>query len=267
LINESLKDQVAIVTGGYSGIGKAIVSELLEANMKVVLVDNKIENDESELGTQQQNQNLAFMNFNLLDTHLLEDIIEYSDKKFGRLDLLVNCAGMYPSSPALKIPETEWDHVMDLNLKAPFFLSKAFAKYLIRNNNGGTIINLASTAASMPRSGISHYATSKAGLVMLTRVLALEWASANIRVNAICPGVVKTNTLMSSLKTEELQKEHEEKISKIPFAREASPNEIAKSVLYLANNEYSGYITGQSIYIDGGYTSGQVFTSFNPGFE
>jgi len=260
---ESLRDQVAIVTGGYSGIGKAIVSELLKSNMKVVVVDNKVKQEDIEINSEQENPNLVFMKFNLFETELLEEIITYTDEKFGRIDLLVNCAGVYPSNPILKITENEWDQVIDLNLKAPFFLSKAFADYLIEKNTGGSIINLASTAATMPRPGISHYATSKAGLVMLTRVQALEWASANIRVNAICPGVVKTDTLMSSLKTEELLRVHDEKVSKIPFGREALPEEIAKTVIYLANKEYSGYITGQSIYIDGGYTSGQVFTSFN----
>lgn len=263
MTNESLKDQVAIVTGGYSGIGKAIVSELLKANMKVVVVDNKIKQDELAINRDQENPNLAYMNINLFETRLLEDIIAFADGKFGRIDILVNCAGVYPSNPIVKITENEWDQVIDLNLKAPFFLSQAFANYLIDKNKGGSIINMASTAATMPRPGISHYATSKAGLVMLTRVQALEWASANIRVNAICPGVVKTDTLMSSLKTEKLQEEHGEKISKIPFGREALPEEIAKTVIYLANSEYSGYITGQSIYVDGGYTSGQVFASFN----
>ena len=254
-----IRNQVAIVTGGSSGIGKAITQELLEANMKVIVVDI-VEPGEDELF--KGFKNVAYIQFDLFNTSSFHEIIDFTNETFGGIDLLINCAGVYPSKPALQIGEDEWDQVIDLNLKVPFLLSKKTANYMIKKKTGGSIINIASSAASMPRPGISHYAASKAGLVMLTRVLALEWAPFSIRVNAICPGVVETDTLLFSLKTEQMYQEHKEKISKIPLARAATPNDITKSVLFLANPAYSGYITGQSIYIDGGYTSGQVYSSF-----
>lgn len=267
MIGDSLRDQVAIVTGGSSGIGSAIVKELLSSGMRVVIVDidkKKAEDSIQQYGTMDK---VAVVELDLTHTSSLQQVTETANKRFGRIDLLVNCAGIFPSKPILLMIEDEWDHVINLNMKAPFFLSQVVARYMIEKKMTGSILNIASTAASMPRAGISHYAASKAGLVMLTRVMALEWAPYGIRVNAVCPGVVETETLKTGLQTERLQKEHEEKISKMPLSRAVLPEEVAKTVLYLADPVYSGSVMGQALHIDGGYTAGQVFTTFRPGTE
>ncbi|WP_026074422.1 SDR family NAD(P)-dependent oxidoreductase [Brevibacillus massiliensis] len=150
MIAKSLQDQVAVVTGGSSGIGHAIVKELCKAGMKVAIVDIDKKKAEDSIKETQWRERAAVMETDLFHTSSLSQVVEFADEKFGRIDLLVNCAGIYPSNPVLQVNEE-------------------------------------ATAAVMPRPGISHYAASKAGLVMLTRVFALEWAEFGIRVLRFVP--------------------------------------------------------------------------------
>lgn len=263
LIDVSLKGQTAIVTGGSNGIGEAVANTLMKAGANVLVVDREQpQKGKWSVSSSQTDAQVDFFLMNLYETEKLKQIVAYADEQFGRIDLLVNCAGIYPSQPALTITEGHWNRVLDLNLKVPFFLAQAVADYMIERQIKGSIINIASTAAAMARPGVAHYCSSKAGLVMLTRVLALEWAQHGIRVNAVCPGLVETEALLASLTTQDLQKEHQEKISKAPLMRAAKPEEIAQSVLFFADNAAAGFITGQAFYIDGGYTAGQTFTTF-----
>lgn len=259
----SLEGQAAIVTGGSAGIGKAIVNTLIEAGAKVMIIDKDKENGELLAASHQENgKNAAFLELDLYNTSSYEQAIDFTLQQFGRIDLLVNCAGVYPTQPALSVTEKDWDRVFDLNLKAPFFMAQKAAEWMAQKKVKGSIINIASTAATMARPGVAHYCASKAGVVMMTRVLALEWAQYGIRVNAVCPGLVETDTLMATLTTPELQREHKEKISKAPLQRAAEPEEIARGVLYFADNKSASFITGQALYIDGGYTAGQTFSTF-----
>lgn len=255
-----LNGQVAIVTGGSTGIGAAIVKAFIAAGAKVVIVDRDQEKG-SKL-VREVGENATFLAKDLYKISELFEIVEFAHQTFGRIDCLVNCAGMYPSQPALNITEQDWERVIDLNLKVPFFLSKAVVQYMIKLGIKGSIVNISSTSALMARPGVVHYCSSKAGLAMQTRVLALEWAQYDIRVNAVSPGLVETDTLLASLITPELQKEHQEKLAKAPLQRAADPMEIAMGVLYFADNQSAGFITGQSLYIDGGYTAGQTFEAF-----
>lgn len=257
----NLHDQVAIVTGGSAGIGAAIVKAFIAAGAKVIIVDR--EQEKGKKLVRESGENAAFLAKDLYKISELPEIVEFAHQTFGRIDCLVNCAGMYPSQPALMITENDWDRVIDLNLKVPFFLSQTVVQYMIQYGIKGSIVNISSTAALMARPGVVHYCASKAGLAMQIRVLALEWAQYGIRVNAVSPGLVETDTLLASLTTPELQKEHQEKIAKAPLQRAAEPAEIAMGVLYFADNQSAGFITGQSLYIDGGYTAGQTFASFN----
>lgn len=221
----NLNGQVAIVTGGSAGIGEVIVKAFVSAGAKVVIIDLNQEKGNKlvrEIGGE-----AVFMAKDLYRISELTEIVEFAHQSFGRIDCLVNCAGMYPSQPALTITEQDWDGIIDLNLKVPFFLSQAVVQYMIQHRIKGAIVNISSTAAIMARPGVVHYCSSKAGLAMQTRVLALEWAQHGIRVNAISPGLVETDTLLASLTTPELQNEHLEKLSKTPLLRAAEPIEIA----------------------------------------
>jgi NAD(P)-dependent dehydrogenase (short-subunit alcohol dehydrogenase family) len=141
-----------------------------------------------------------------------------------------------------------------------FFLNQAIARTMIEKKISGSLINITSTASEVARPGVVHYCSSKAGVKMMTQVLALELAPYNIRVNAVGPGLVETETLMNTLTTEKAVKEHEEKLSYSPLQRAAGVEEIADGVLYFASSK-SSYVTGQTLLIDGGYSAGRIFKS------
>jgi NAD(P)-dependent dehydrogenase (short-subunit alcohol dehydrogenase family) len=190
-----------------------------------------------------------------------EEIVKRTVGAFGSLDVLVNCAGVFPTAPALDLAVEEWDHVFGINLRAPFLCSRAVAHWMIEKRRPGNIVNIASAAGSIARPGIAHYATSKAALIMLTKVLALEWAEHDIRVNAVAPGLVETPGVTEGLlNTEEGRQEHLRKLDKIPMARVGEPREIADAVLFLASDN-SSFVTGHTLYVDGGYSAGHTFRS------
>lgn len=262
MIRDGIANKVAVVTGAHQGIGKSIADEMIAAGAFVIAVDRTKPSTASK-----SSDAVSFIQANLYDTSNIDKVVEEMFELFGRIDILVNCAGIYPSKPAIAITENEWDAVLDLNLKVPFMLNRTVAKEMIRQGMPGSIVNIASTAAQNARPGAAPYCASKAGLVMLTRVLALEWAPYQIRVNAVCPGLVETETLMNTLTTPTLIAEHKEKIAKTPMQRGAKPEEIAEVVLTLADSTRSGYITGQALYVDGGYTAGQTFATFKQQME
>lgn len=258
----SLSGKVAVVTGASQGIGLAIITELSRNGAVVVCVDKDfIDNRE---GTA---DDAAFYQLDLYRTKDFQPMVENLWATHGKIDIWVNCAGIYPSKPAISINEDEWDMVLDLNLKAPFLLSTIVAKRMIESGVQGSIVNIASTAGKIARPGVAHYCASKAGLLMLTRVLALEFAPYQVRVNSVCPGLVETDNVITSLKTPDMQEEHRQKIAKTPMMRAADPREIARAVLYFADEDTSGYTTGQALYVDGGYTAGQTYTTFQEQME
>lgn len=153
----------------------------------------------------------------------------------------------------------EWDRVLGLNLRAPFLCSRAAARHMVSSGRPGNIINIASTAGAIARPGVAHYAASKAALIMLTKVLAIEWAEHDIRVNAVAPGLVETPGVVDGLLgTEEGRREHLRKLEKIPMARPGEPREIADAVVFLAS-ESSSFVTGHTLFVDGGYSAGHTF--------
>jgi NAD(P)-dependent dehydrogenase (short-subunit alcohol dehydrogenase family) len=186
-------------------------------------------------------------------------IVERAVSTFGSVDVLVNCAGVFPTSPALKLANDEWDRVLGINLRAPFLCSQAAARWMVGARRPGNIINIASAAGTVARPGIAHYAASKAALIMLTKVLAIEWAEHDIRVNAVAPGLVETPGVIEGLlDTEGGRQEHLRKLDKIPIARPGEPREIAEAVLFLASDS-SSFVTGHTLYVDGGYSAGHTF--------
>ncbi len=194
----------------------------------------------------------------LLEDGAGEKVIEGTVDAFGGIDVLVNCAGVFPSSPALELDVKEWDLVLGLNLRAPFLLSQAAARHMVGVRKGGNIVNVASAAGAIARPGVAHYCSSKAGLIMLTKVLAIEWAEHDIRVNAVAPGLVETPGVEDLLRTEEGRQEHEQKLAKIPLARTGKPQEIAETVIFLASDAAS-FVTGHALFVDGGYSAGHTF--------
>ncbi|MGH3095868.1 MAG: SDR family NAD(P)-dependent oxidoreductase [Streptosporangiales bacterium] len=236
----------AVVTGAASGIGRAIASRLTDAGLAVVAVDRDPVDDPSLAD--------ASLQADLLDAEAVDNVIDALARR--RIGVLVNCAGIYPSTPAVDIPPEEWHEVLELDLAVPFRLSQAAARHWIAAGERGVIVQVSSTAAHTTRPGIAHYAAAKAGLSQLTRVLAVEWARYGIRVNAIGPGLVVTDHAEQRLSGDPAARtEHARKLERIPMGRTGSPEEIAETVAFLVSPR-AEYITGQTLYVDGGYTAG-----------
>lgn len=249
-------EQVAVVTGAASGIGRELVLAMTEAGARVLAVDRDgrgLEDTCSLVGGVAEPLIL-----DLLEDTAGERVVEGAVGTFGGIDVLVNCAGIFPSSPALELATVEWDLVLGLNLRAPFLLSQAAARHMVGVREGGNIVNVASAAGAIARPGVAHYCSSKAGLIMLTKVLAIEWAEHDIRVNAVAPGLVETPGVEDLLRTEEGRQEHEQKLAKIPLARTGKPQEIAETVIFLASDAAS-FVTGHALFVDGGYSAGHTF--------
>ncbi len=252
-----LVERVVVVTGSASGIGREIVFAMAGAGANVFAVDRDGRGLEETCSLAEGSSAVPLV-LDLLEDGAEKRIVERAVDVWEGIDVLVNCAGVFPSSPALDLAAREWDLVLGLNLRAPFLLSQAVARHMVGAGRGGTIVNVASAAGAIARPGVAHYCASKAALIMLTKVLAIEWAEHDIRVNAVAPGLVETPGVGDLLTTEEGRREHEQKLAKIPMARAGQPREIAETVIFLASDAAS-FITGHTLFADGGYSAGHTF--------
>lgn len=248
----SLEGKVALVTGGSRGIGRAIALAFADAGADVAISSRKLPDLElvAEEIKAKGRKSMA------LASHIakLEDsqtLVEKVKGEWGRIDILVNNAGTNPYyGPLLDAEEWAWDVTMNVNLKGPFLLGQLVAK-VMREQGGGSIINIASIAGIIP-SELNIYSVTKAGLIMLTKVMAKEWGQYKIRVNAIAPGVVKTR--LSEALWKEPAKGEEAAGSKA-LGYIGLPEDIAGAALFLASDA-SSYLTGETILVDGGESVG-----------
>ena len=238
--------KAVLVTGAASGIGLATARFLLDDGRKVVGLDSAPMPD---LGPE-----FHAVQADLTDHEQIATAVANATSATPELDGLVNCAGIYPVTSMLDLQADEWDTVLSVNLRAPFLLSQALARYWKETSRGGAIVNVASTAAVLARPGVAHYAASKAGLVQLTRVMAIELATLNIRVNAVAPGLIGTETVMEHARSSGAA-EHGAKLQRIPAAREGTPEEVASAIRWLLSED-STYATGSVLTLDGGFTLG-----------
>ncbi|MDP9486280.1 MAG: SDR family oxidoreductase [Actinomycetota bacterium] len=252
-----LAEKTAVVTGAASGIGRKLALAMSEGGARVLAVDRDRQGLD-ETCSMVGGARIAPLVLDVLEDEAGERIVEGAVEAFGGIDVLVNCAGVFPSTPALELDAGEWDLVLDLNLRAPFLLSQAVARHMVATERGGNIVNMASAAGTVARPGVAHYCASKAGLIMLTKALAIEWAEHDIRVNAVAPGLIETPGVEDLLATEEGRQEHQQKIAKIPMARTGRPGEVAETVLFLASDSAS-FVTGHTLFVDGGYSAGHTF--------
>lgn len=246
----SLQGKVALVTGGSRGIGKATALGFAEAGADVVVSSRKLPDLEKVveeiMGLGRKSLAVAAHVGNLEE---INNLVSKVRKEFGRIDILVNNAGGNPAiASAMDVDERIWDSVMNLNLKGLFFLSQAVAK-IMREHGGGKIINVASTDAFRPELITPIYSIAKTGVIMATKVMALEWAKYNIRVNAIAPGNVRTR--LGDSRFLAIPSYEEEMLRRTPLGRIAQPEEIVGAMIYLASDA-SSFVTGETLVVDGG---------------
>lgn len=246
-----LSNKVALVTGGGKGIGKAIALGLAEAGAKVVICGRTKERlDETVEEIKGMGGEALAVQADITDNAQVERLVEISAEKFGSIDILVNNAARSFMRSLLEMREDGWDKVFNTNCKGTFLVSRAVAKIMIEKG-GGRIINITSTAAERGGRLIGVYHASKAAVKMLTQCMAVEWAEYNINVNAVGPGLTRTDFSKPIWSNEKLSKS---RIQNIPKGRIAEPDEIVGAVLFLASDA-ANFITGQTIYVDGGYLS------------
>ena len=236
--------KVALVTGAAHGIGLGIARQFLEAGARVVLNDRTAASVDAglrQLGGPQANLHGYAADVTRKDQ--VEAMIADAAARFGRLDIVVNNAGLYPVTPVLEMSEAEWDMVLDVNLKGAFLVSQAAARLMVRQDSGGAIVNISSGSHKIARIGCAHYCASKAGVVMLTSVLAMELAPHRIRVNAVAPGLVPTPW------TKDWAPIHAMVEQNAPLHRSATAEDVADAIYGVV---ISRYMTGQVVVVDGG---------------
>ena len=241
-----LKDKVAIVTGAGRGIGRGIALMLAREGAKVVVSDLNHEDCLSVVAElEKQGTQALAVQCDVSQKEAVDKLMAEATAKFGALDILVNNAGIYPFKPFLEMSESEWDKVINVNLKSIFLAAQAAAKIMPA---GGKIVNISSIAAFVGFSGLTHYCASKGGMNGMTRALALELAEKKINVNNVAPGAIETPGATGAM-TEEAKKQMN---SNIPWGRMGQPEDIAAAVAFLASAG-ADYITGQTLVVDGGY--------------
>jgi len=243
------KGKTVIITGAGRGIGYAVAEAFLKAGAQVAVCSAS----EQSAKTAQDNLlksvpegNLYSVKANVAVAQECEDFVENTFKKFGKIDVLINNAGITKDTLAVRMSEQDWDAVLNVNLKGSFLMSKAVLKHMMKARSG-SIVNMASVVGQSGNAGQANYSASKAGIIGLTKSLAKEFASRNIRVNAVAPGFVKTEM------TEKLGEEVKANILKeVPLKRFAEVSDIAQAVMFLASDQAAGYITGQVLAVNGG---------------
>jgi 3-oxoacyl-[acyl-carrier protein] reductase len=242
-----LKDKVALVTGGSRGIGRAIALELGKRGATVIISyqGNEAAATEAVKLLTEQGGKAKAVRFDVADTAACTKAIDEILKEFTRLDILVNNAGVAIDGLIMRFKDEDWDKTIDTNLRGAWALCRAACRPMMKQR-GGSIINLSSIIGETGNGGQSAYAASKAGLLGLTKALAKELASRNIRVNAVTPGFIST------VMTAHIPEERKTKMLEvIPLARLGAPEEVAKAVAFLASAD-SAYITGEVLKVNGG---------------
>ena len=246
----SLNGKVALITGGSRGIGKATALGFARAGADVAIASRKLPDLEQVADEIRGLGRKALpVAAHVARLEEIKSLVQTVNKEFGRIDILVNNAGTSPAlSPMLDLEERLWDSIMNLNLKGVIFLSQAVAR-IMKEHDGGTIINVASIAGFRHEPNIGVYSISKSAIVMATKIMGEEWAKYNIRVNAIAPGHIHTRLGDSIF--EAVPEYKKEFLDRVPMRRIGDPDEIVGAMIYLASDA-SSYVTGTTIVVDGG---------------
>eukprot|EP00611_Tribonema_gayanum_P025205 TRINITY_DN5691_c0_g1_i1.p1 TRINITY_DN5691_c0_g1~~TRINITY_DN5691_c0_g1_i1.p1 ORF type:complete len:267 (-),score=83.93 TRINITY_DN5691_c0_g1_i1:415-1215(-) len=244
--------KVALVTGASSGLGRHFAKTLAAHGAKVIVAARRVEKLQ-ELVTELQSQGVASadlcaVRMDVQDVESIQAALSKGEQALGPIAILVNNAGVAVDKPALRQTLDDWRRVIDTNLTGPWLVAQAVARGMVKNKSGGSIINISSVAGLGPSPYMPGYAASKAGLVHLTRVLALEWARYGIRVNSIAPGYIVTDMNRDFFESDQAQRV----IAKIPQRRTGAPEDL-DGILLLMASEAGGFMTGSIVNVDGGH--------------
>nr|WKF55747.1 2-dehydro-3-deoxy-D-gluconate 5-dehydrogenase [Paraburkholderia busanensis] len=243
-----LSGKVAIVTGSNTGLGAGMAVALAAAGCDIVGV-SRADPGDTAARVADAGRRFADVRADLASVAPVEDIVRAAVEAFGRIDVLVNNAGIIRREDALAFSVDDWDAVMDVNLKSLFFLSQAAARRFVEQGGGGKIINVASMLSFQGGIRVASYTASKSGVLGLTRLLANEWAAQGINVNAIAPGYMAT---ANTAALRDNAQRNDEILARIPAARWGAPEDLAGPVVFLASSA-SDYVHGHTLAVDGGW--------------
>lgn len=241
--------QVALITGAGRGIGKATAERFAAEGAAVALLSNERKDlQETEAELISRGSKVIAIQADVSNAEQVQQAVDQTVSAFGRIDIVVNNAGIAWEEPFLEIKESNWRKIIDVNLNGMFLVAQKTAQQMVAQSSGGVILNMASTNGLVGEANYAHYNASKGGVVLLTKTMAIELGSSNIRVNAVCPGYIQTP--MSEAIDDEAKVQAYIK-DKIPLGRRGKVADIAGVFAFLASEDAS-FITGESIVVDGG---------------
>jgi 2-deoxy-D-gluconate 3-dehydrogenase len=248
MIDLQLEGKVAIVTGASRGLGEASTIALVEQGAKVVAAARSI--DELNKLKQRFPESIEVKQCDMLDADSVEALPQFAIEHFGKIDIIVNNAGIAPAGKFVEQDQRIWDEVFAINVKAPAVLARAAGQFFIKQKSG-KIINIASTSGILGKPILVAYSSSKGAVLQFTKALAAEWADLGIQVNAIAPGAFETDAQSAVLDSPDILKR---RLRKIPMKRMGNSEEIGPMVCYLASS-LSDFVTGSVMVMDGGESS------------
>lgn len=246
-----LSGRVAIVTGGNAGIGLAMARGLAEAGAAVTIADRNADNSAiAKTSLERAGHQVLACVTDVTDPDSVAAMVAATHDRFGRIDILINNAGISVSAPLAEMALADWQRVIDVNMTAPFICAQAVYPTM-KAAGGGKIINIASVLAQLGAGGAANYASSKGGILQFTRSLATAWAADNIQSNAILPGWIDTD--LTSRAKERVPELHDRIISRVPAARWGRPDDLAGVAIFLASAA-SDFVNGAALTVDGGFS-------------